>query len=69
MWTATILMTLPLSFRAIFDFARINNDSDKVTTEWRTALYNFVFFLLTTYLPIVFQIGTLVFGFVRKQHE
>lgn len=38
-------------------------------TSKNTALYNLFFFLLTTYLLIVSQIATLVFGFVRSQQS
>jgi cytochrome c biogenesis protein CcdA len=70
LWTATILITIPLSFRAIFDFTRIDHNptNDIVDKEWSKALEDSYFFILTTYLPIVFQIGSLVFGFVRKKH-
>lgn len=70
MLTATILLTVPLTFRAIFDGIKLI--SPKVI-EWidadmtRNAIYNFVFFLLTTYLPIIGQIMSLVFGYVRHR--
>ena len=64
-----ILVTLPLTFRAIFDFIRM----DSHVIQWLNAnmvngaVYNLSVFVLTTYLPILFQIGTLVFGFVRNK--
>jgi len=67
LWTATILLALPLSFRGIADFLLQISAIKKAlnTKPWASALYNLFFFLLTTYLPILFQILTLVFGFVR----
>jgi hypothetical protein len=56
MWSATILMTLPLSFRTIFDLMQLDSDYDTEDKKepWRIALFNLYFFILTTYLPIIF---------------
>jgi hypothetical protein len=56
LWTAMILVTLPLTFRAIFDFIRM----DSHVIQWLNAnmvngaVYNLSVFVLTTYLPILF---------------
>ena len=68
MITATILLTVPLTFRAVFDGIKVVSPKfmDWVNEDYeRNALYNFFFFILTTYLPIMGQIMSLVFGFVR----
>ena len=70
MVTATLLLTVPLTFRAIFDGIKLISPE---FLEWvdqdyeRNAIYNFLFFLLTTYMPIIGQIMSLVFGFVRHR--
>ena len=54
--TVTVLMTVPLVFRAFFDalkavvpgFAEIID-----ANRTNNSVYNFIFFLLTTYIPIV----------------
>lgn len=72
--TVTILMTIPLAFRAILDGMKavIPGWADYIDSRFfRNTIYNFCFFLLTTFLPIVSQMGTLVFGYTRyrKQKE
>ena len=70
MITATCLLTLPLTFRAIFDGVKLGSPDfmNWVDDNYkRNAIYNFFFFLLTTYLPIVGQIMSLVFGFLRHR--
>lgn len=70
LWTASILLSLPLSFRGILDLSA--NDSSKflaffTKTDQRTLAYNISFFLLTTYFPVFCQISSLVFGFIRRK--
>jgi hypothetical protein len=72
--TVTVLMTVPLAFRAFLDFLKavIPSWADWIDgNTFHNSLYNFLFFLLTTYLPIISQMGTLVFGYTRykKQQE
>jgi hypothetical protein len=72
--TVIVLMTVPLAFRAVLDGLKALLP---YWAEWidastfNNSLYNFFFFLLTTYIPIVSQMGTLVFGYARykKQKE
>ena len=72
MITATVFLTVPLTFRAIFDGIKL---VDPDFMEWidadytRNAIYNFFFFILTTYLPIMGQIMSLVFGYVRHSQS
>ena len=56
MITASCLLTIPLTFRAIFDGIKLASPRfyDRVNDTYKAnAIYNFFFFLLTTYLPIV----------------
>ena len=68
--TVTVLMTVPLAFRAILDGlkAALPGWADWIdSSKLINSVYNFLFFLLTTYLPIVSQMGTLVFAFTRQR--
>ena len=70
MLTATILLTVPLTFRALLDGIKLVFPSIMVWVDGnltRNAVYNFIFFLLTTYVPIMGQIMSLVFGYVRHR--
>ena len=72
MLTATILLTAPLTFRAIFDGIKLISPTFMTWVDanmTRNAIYNFIFFLLTTYLPIMGQIMSLVFGYVRHRQS
>lgn len=54
--TVTVLMTIPLAFRTILDGLKATIPSWLAwidANNLNNALYNFFFFLLTTYLPIV----------------
>ena len=67
---ATILLTIPLTTRAIFDMIKLIFPSFMVAVDDNynaNASYNLIFFMLTTYLPVVCQITSLVFGFVRHK--
>jgi hypothetical protein len=62
------MMTVPLAFRTLLDAlkAMLPGWSEWIdANKFNNSLYNFLFFLLTTYLPIVCQMGSLVFGYAR----
>ena len=69
LWTANILLTLPLTFRAIidgwslkpsfYDYWHHNYD--------RLAGFNLLLTFFGTYVPMLLQISTLIFGFVGKK--
>lgn len=70
MLIATCMLTVPLTFRAIFDGIKIVMPTFMLWINdsfIRNSIYNFFFFILTTYLPIIGQITSLVFGFVRHR--
>ena len=69
LWTANILLTLPLTFRSVFDGLNFN-------TSWydfwgdstnMIAGYNLLIIFIGTYVPMILQISTLIFGFVGKK--
>ena len=65
-------MTIPLTFRAIFDFLSLFDWWESFwygddTNYYYWATYNTVFFFVTTYIPILMQIFSLIFGFMRNK--
>jgi hypothetical protein len=69
LWMANILLTFPLLFRAVFDWLRAD---ERWTDFWfmnerRIASYNILFFAFSSLIPMVMQIGSLIFGFVRQK--
>jgi len=72
---ANICLTLPLTFRAFFDAMRYdtkwadfwNISGNGTPSQYKLATYNEVLFIFATYIPILFQISSLVFGFVRHK--
>ena len=63
------MLTLPLSFRAVFDALYHNESwSDYWSTNMYTiAIYNALLFFFGSYVPMLMQIFSLVFGFVRHK--
>ena len=68
LWISVLVLTLPLLIRCLMDFLQ-NWKAFYNYTHQNTALYNLIFFLATTYILILSQIATLVFGFVRSQQN
>ena len=69
LWTANVLLTLPLTFRAIFDWLTFD---DAWYNYWhkdnnRLAGFNILLIFFATYMPMLLQISTLIFGFVGKK--
>ena len=69
LWLACLLLTLPLLFRAIINFSL--NRSTSFSNWWSS---NFVatqtiYLILTTYIPIVSQMSSLIFGYLRNKQE
>lgn len=69
LWAATLVLTIPLPLRTLFDLLKEWEWWNTLTNtgDGAVSVYNFFFFLFTTYLPIIFQVSTLVFGFVRNK--
>ena len=69
LWFANCILTLPLLFRAAINFL---NEIPAFSDYWevnyyRIVGYNILIFFLGTYIPIVAQISSLIFGFVRHK--
>ena len=71
LWVANVVLTIPLTFRAIFDALSMD---DSWYNYWigegnyyRLAGYNMLLFTFGTYIPMLTQISTLIFGFVRQK--
>ena len=69
LWTANVLLTLPLTFRAVFDGLQINKSWNEFWLEnnYTVAGYNLLLIFFATYVPMLLQISTLIFGFVGKK--
>ena len=71
LWTANIMLTVPLAFRAVFDCLSLDKDWFAYWFEdqnyYRMAMYNVLLFVLGTYIPMLMQIASLIFGFVRQK--
>ena len=73
LWTANILMTLPLTLRAVFDSLWsfyppwVNFWFGPGTNNYYYATYNVGFFFFANYIPMLMQIWSLIFGFVRNK--
>ena len=67
LWTALILLSVPLTLRGILDLFHIERHLDR--RGYELAVYNVLFTSITTFLPIIFQISSLVFGFIRRKQS
>jgi len=69
LWLANVLLTFPLTFRAIFDAAMLNDAFNYFwlgeSNYYKIAIYNMILITFATYIPMVMQIASLIFGFVR----
>lgn len=73
LWGGSLSLSIPLLARFILDLL---SNYDTNWYDWlynakhddRVASYNLVSFLFTTYLPIVSQLTSLMFGAIRKSH-
>ena len=69
LWVANIFLTLPLTFRGIFDALGTNESWNRFWNHdfYKLAIYNVLVITFSTYLPMVLQISSLIFGFVRHK--
>lgn len=75
LWVANIMLTLPLCFRAILDWMSHYNtwidwwfsENDDGNNYYKESMYNLMVFLFGTYIPMLMQIFSLIFGFVRQK--
>ena len=71
MTTAVVFQVLPLFFRTIMDqITRLDSVTNYLyKVQKRLTIYNSVFFIVATYLPVICQMATLIFGFVRYKQS
>ena len=69
LWIANVLLTLPLTFRAVFDALKSNQAWNDYwyANYYSLAWYNILIFTVGTYIPMLTQISSLIFGFVRNK--
>lgn len=67
LWLATLGLSVPILSRGILDLARVFNvDFEKFVHRF-IKFYNPAFFLLGDLLPLLFQLSSLVFGYIRRR--
>ena len=68
-WTATLVFTIPLPLRTIFDILKFVDKFDEVDGKGNVSIgvYNFCILVSTKYLTIILLRSNLIFGFVRKK--
>ena len=71
LWVAIFVMTIPLTFRSILDaMTNIKSWNDVVhASDFSLTTYNTCFFFIATYIPIVCQIASLIFGLMRYKQS
>ena len=69
LWIANVLLTFPLTFRGILDAVNLNENFNSffIQNYYRITGYNIMIITLGTYLPMMLQIMSLIFGFVRNK--
>lgn len=73
LWVANVMLTLPLCFRAVFDWLYFDKAwinywfSDEDENFYKESMYNLMVFTFGTYIPMLMQIFSLIFGFVRQK--
>jgi len=68
LYLAMIILTFPVTLRAVLDFVTYNNEnfSAKINDDNGNLItYQWVFFVFTQVTPILAQMGSFVFGFMR----
>ena len=66
LWTATILLTLPLFVRSVKDYEYYHNEKFATWYSDHFVIDNTVYAILSTVLPIATQTASLVFGLLRS---
>ena len=72
LWSANILMTVPLTFRAVMNALTLDEAWENIwfgddSNYYYWATYNVGFFFIATYIPMLTQIFSLIFGFMRNK--
>lgn len=66
---ATLLLSIPMYLRGINWFCQINIDSYKQFYDEWIAYTNAIYAILTTILPVVAQMSSLIFGALKDQKD
>lgn len=71
LWVANVLLSLPLCFRAILDAMRADSAWSEFwfsnNNNYRLGIYNFLIFFIASYIPVLTQTSSLIFGLVRNK--
>ena len=71
LWTATLMLACPLFFRGLLDVLRNWNAYNQfwLKSDLNEAIYNTLFFLLTSYTIVLSQLYSLIFGKIREKKQ
>lgn len=69
LWTATLLLTIPLFIRTAKDYIFYHNDAFAYWYDAHLSVTNTVFAIISIVLPIVTQTASLVFGYMRNMEN
>ena len=69
LWSATILLTIPLFIRTAKDYAYWHDEAFQKWFEDHFMIVNTVYAILSLVLPIITQTASLVFGLMRSKEN
>lgn len=66
---ATIGLSVPLICRGALDITRYYNNTVRLLIDKYETIFNIFDFILLDFVPIMFQLSTLVFGLIRRRMD
>ena len=69
LWVACFGLSVPLIARGILDLARALNKDFDLFILYNIAIYSPSFYVLTDLIPLLFQLSSLIFGYIRNKQE
>jgi cytochrome b subunit of formate dehydrogenase len=69
LWTAAIGMAIPMFFRSVINWLLLKNAGFSLWYLNHLSYTNTMFVLVTTFIPILAQMGSLIFGFTRRSRD
>lgn len=69
LWVACFGLSVPLIARGILDLTRAFSQDFDFFILYNMAIYSPCFYILTDLLPALFQLSSLIFGYIRNKQE
>lgn len=66
---ANLGLSIPLILRGTFDIVRRYSLTVEIWIQTNIAAYDVCFFLICDLIPLIFQLSSLVFGYIRNKKE